>query len=113
MEQNCSAVAEKWIEEMGKWAIAQGMLGNAPDSTPILISPGFPIKDFLSAEKRHDETFVLNRPAVLVLKNGKMHLLHSGQKYSWFELVGEAQSVGESKGISFLTPTGIIRPQSN
>ncbi len=110
MEQNCPVVAEKWIREMGKWTIAWGMLGNAPDSTPILMSPSFPAKEFLSGEKRHDETFVLDRPALLVLKNGKVHLLHSGHKYSWFELASETHGIQASSGIVFLSPNGMIRP---
>ena len=111
-EQNCPAIVEKWIERMGTWTIAwgTGTPANAPGSTPILISPSFPIQEFLNGGKRFDEVFILKSPALLVLKNGKMHILHSNHKYSWFELVNEAQSIGGSRGIAYLTPTGMIQP---
>lgn len=107
-ENECNGVSEKWIRELANWGIVKEIPVNASENIPVLVSPSFPLKDLVVEGERRDEPFSLNYSSILVLKDGKTHVVYSGRKYWWGELCDEAEALRETPGVKYLTPSGIL-----
>ncbi len=106
---NCRGIAEKWIQELGKWCVAWDLPDNAPNGITFLLSPGFPF-DKLTSGRLVNDSIVFEQSFVLVHNDGEIKDITIGKDYNLRKIFDERELLRDLTQLKYLTPRGILTP---